>query len=183
MGKPCALVPERPLSRAADLSTFVTVGNATQAFDRLLDAARGVSASLPRPVVVQRGVSRIDDPAWETHDYLPMQEFERLVRESSVLIMHAGAGSVIHAVRAGKRPIVMPRRMRLGEHVDDHQVEFAEALAQAGYVHLASEPGDLTTAIAAAVAGSRDVPRDSAQPLIQHVSALLGLWAAEREAR
>jgi UDP-N-acetylglucosamine transferase subunit ALG13 len=177
VGRFVALVSEGALPWAVDLSTLVTVGNATQAFDRLLDGVRSISRFLPRPIVVQRGVSRADDSIWETHDFLPMGDFERLIRESSVLIMHAGAGSVIHAVRSGNRPIVMPRRMHLGELVDDHQVEFAQAMALAGYVRLAMESSDLAREIASTEGGGSPSPAKLLPPLVQRVSALLDGWS------
>ena len=76
-----------------------------------------------------------------------MAEFSRYVAEAQLLILHAGAGSVIHAIQAGKIPLVMPRRAKYGEHVDDHQLEFARALAAAGKVVLAEEPDDLIVAV------------------------------------
>lgn len=57
-----------------------------------------------------------------------MDCFVRYVAEAEVLVLHAGAGSILHAVNAGKCPIVMPRLARFGEHVNDHQLEFASAL-------------------------------------------------------
>jgi len=92
------------------LRTFVTVGNATQPFDRLLRAVKTITPRLPRPVLVQRGVSTVTHPDWEIHAFLPMDRFEREVAAARVLIMHAGAGSAIHALRTGRKPILMPRR-------------------------------------------------------------------------
>jgi UDP-N-acetylglucosamine transferase subunit ALG13 len=66
--------------------------------------------------------------------------------------MHAGAGSIMHAVEAGKVPVVMPRRAAFGEHVNDHQVEFAQALAEAGKVVMANTPDDLARAVEEAMA-------------------------------
>jgi UDP-N-acetylglucosamine transferase subunit ALG13 len=76
-----------------------------------------------------------------------MHEFERLMSQCTLLIMHGGAGSILNACLAGKRPVVMPRRARYGEIIDDHQVEFAEALARRGSVLLAHEPSELRSAI------------------------------------
>lgn len=157
------------------MSTFVSVGNATQPFHRLLSALEAVTLELPRPIVVQRGVSQAFNPAWETHDFLPMARFEELVASASVLIMHAGAGSIVHAVRAGKRPIVMPRRALLGEHVDGHQLEFAEAMAKAGKVLVAETVDALREAVrlsqgAAAPATSKKLPDAIAALLKEYAS-------------
>jgi len=154
------------------LTTFVTVGNATQPFDRLLAAVSDAGSKLPRPVIVQRGVSKFNRPDWLISDYVQMEEFERLIRDSTLLIMHAGAGSIIQAVRARKLPVVMPRRASYGEVIDDHQVEFSEALAAARYVALARGPEQLADAIRRAL-----VPTSTSvcmgPPLVQHIDRLL----------
>lgn len=88
--------------------------------------------------------------------FIKMEQFGRLMEKAELLIMHAGAGSVIHAVQAGKIPVVMPRRVKYDEIVDDHQVEFAQALAESGKVVLAMEPADLEKAIVVALARQSD---------------------------
>ena len=104
-------------------------------------AWRPLPRDLPQPVFVQSGSTPFDAAGCEVAPFLAMSEFERRVAQSTLLIMHAGAGSVITAVRAGKVPVVMPRRARFGEHVDDHQVEFARELAAAGRIVVAERGG------------------------------------------
>ena len=48
------------------------------------------------------------------------------------VIAHAGCGSSVGALDAGKIPVLVPRRRGHGENVDDHQQLIAEALAQRG---------------------------------------------------
>jgi UDP-N-acetylglucosamine transferase subunit ALG13 len=157
------------------LSTFITVGNGREPFERLLRAVVEVQDLLPRPVSVQCGSTKFAYPTWNVRPFLDMHEFERLIQQSNLLIMHAGAGSVINAARTAKRPIVMPRRACYGEIVDDHQIEFAEALAGQGRVILAREPADLAPAIECAFAGKdRGLTGDDA-PLVQHITQLLAL--------
>ena len=158
------------------MSTFVTVGNATQPFDRLLRAVADVSAELPHPIVVQRGTSTISHPDWDSRDFIDIAEFERLINQSAILIMHAGTGSVIHAVRAERMPIVMPRRTSNLEHIDEHQLEFATALASLCYVILAREASDLHSAVRTAfhARGTRVV---APTQLAEHISQLLARLA------
>jgi UDP-N-acetylglucosamine transferase subunit ALG13 len=158
------------------MSTFVTVGNATQPFDRLLRAVADISAELPHPIVVQRGTSTISHRDWDSREFFGMAEFEQLVNQSAILIMHAGAGSVIHAVRAERMPIVMPRRSSNLEHIDEHQLEFATALASLGYVILAREASDLHSAVRMAFR-SRGTRVAAPTQLAQHVSQLLARLA------
>ena len=182
MGIAATLLPPRPISGPSNLSTFVTVGNATQPFDRLLRTVAELSAKFPQPVIVQRGPSTISHRGWEVREFLRMDEFESLIEHSALLIMHAGAGSVIHAVRAGRLPIVMPRRAKYGEHVDDHQVEFATALSSTGHVLLAQDSSELSGSIQTALV---EPGRPAAVPtkLVEHIHTVLMSFAVKRPER
>lgn len=138
------------------MSTFVSVGNATQPFRRLLEAVCELAPQLPQPVFVQFGAAQaFACPACTGLAFMEMGEFARRVSEAELLILHAGAGSVIHAVRAGKVPVVVPRRASLGEHVDDHQLEFARELEKTGKVLVAHDAATLAQATAAALQRQR----------------------------
>jgi len=162
------------------MTTFVTVGNATQPFDRLLEAVAAITAELPAPVIVQRGTCRQAHPGWQVFDYLEMGAFEEMVRNSRLVIMHGGAGSIINAVAGGKKPVVMPRRERRREHVDDHQLTFAEELEREGYVFLAREPEDLLGAVRAALAERPARGSEGPPPLVSEIAGLLDGWAHGR---
>lgn len=129
------------------MSTFVSVGNATQSFCRLLDEVARLATTLPQPVIVQHGDTPFQSDFCRAIRFLEMGEFERLMAEADLLILHAGAGSVIHAVRAGNVPVIMPRKTAYGEIVDDHQGEFARALEATGRVVIADEPVHLAAAV------------------------------------
>jgi UDP-N-acetylglucosamine transferase subunit ALG13 len=130
------------------VSTFVSVGNATQPFPRLLDAVCDLAQHLPQPVFVQYGAAEhFACPTCSGAAFLDMDEFAHRVGGSGLLILHAGAGSVIHAVRAGKVPVVVPRRAQFGEHVDDHQVEFARELARMRKIVVCEDTEHLASAV------------------------------------
>lgn len=164
------------------MSTFVSVGNATQPFTRLLRAVVSILPRLPRPVVVQHGSTAFSAPGCRAVAFLEMSEFDRLVHDSSLLILHAGAGSVIHAVRAGKLPVVMPRRARDDEILDDHQMEFAVELERLGRIVLAREEADLENAVAMALAHQADRSRNAEPaPMLKQVRARIEEIASARK--
>jgi UDP-N-acetylglucosamine transferase subunit ALG13 len=66
----------------------------------------------------------------KSHVSLPTHELVRAIEESDAVITHAGIGSIISALQAGKRPVVIPRRVQFKEHVDDHQTLIAAELAK-----------------------------------------------------
>jgi UDP-N-acetylglucosamine transferase subunit ALG13 len=77
-----------------------------------------------------------------------MDDFVLKIQQAAVIVCHAGTGTLSHALRAGKVPVVMPRRKKYGEHVDDHQLELVRALALEGRVIPVYEPEELPAVIA-----------------------------------
>jgi UDP-N-acetylglucosamine transferase subunit ALG13 len=124
---------------------FVTVGTNEAPFDRLLRAVAELAG--PEQQLVQHGSSAIKPPLAECVDFLPFDQIVDTVRRARVVVTHAGVGSVLVALGAGKRPVVVPRRQEFGEAVDDHQIEFARRFEQAGLVTLVEEPEDLEQAL------------------------------------
>ena len=145
---------------------FVTVGNPTQGFRRLLDAVdvmAGDEVFDGEPVFIQSGNNPEFQPRYcEQKPFLSMDEFKDSIAKAGLVICHAGAGTLIHILQAGKVPVVMPRRKKYGEHVDDHQWELVKALAEQGRVIAAFEPEDLRKAIDKALQQTAVV--SSAQP-------------------
>lgn len=140
---------------------FVTVGNATQGFLRLLRVVEDVAINgclRGEHIVVQSGNNNWSGPPnCQSQPFFPTREFLRLVREAEMVISHGGAGTIIQILQSGKAPVVMPRRRKHREIVDDHQMELVQALAKEGRVIPAYEPEDLPCAI-------EEARRRSAQP-------------------
>jgi len=111
---------------------LVTVGLHGQPFERLVRAADGMAALTREPVIIQRGVARHVPAHAAWFDTIPACQMEALIAQARVLVSHAGAGSVLDALRA-RVPLVLVARLRCwGESIDDHQLQLAEALAQRG---------------------------------------------------
>jgi beta-1,4-N-acetylglucosaminyltransferase len=129
------------------VSTFVSVGNARQPFVRLLDAVVEIADKLPKPLIVQHGHTPFSYKGCEAYDFIEMDEYLKLINDSKILIFHAGAGSIISALHAGKIPIVMPRLAELGEHVNNHQLELTNALASINKVIAVKNKEELENAV------------------------------------
>jgi UDP-N-acetylglucosamine transferase subunit ALG13 len=82
------------------------------------------------------------------------EEMERLSREARVVVTHAGAGSIITALKAEAAVVVVPRLSRYDEHIDDHQLQLARALSSDGRVTAVYEVGELENVLQS-VAGPR----------------------------
>jgi UDP-N-acetylglucosamine--N-acetylmuramyl-(pentapeptide) pyrophosphoryl-undecaprenol N-acetylglucosamine transferase len=66
------------------------------------------------------------------HRAIPEHELSAAMREADVVVAHAGVGTALAAFEVGKRPLLVPRRFALGEHVDDHQSQIAGELGERG---------------------------------------------------
>lgn len=168
-----------------DGSVLVAVGTSDRPFDRLLRAVDRLcgGGALTLPGFVQRGPRGYAPVHLPSAPLLPAPELEERVRRARLVICHAGAGLLGTCLRHGKRPVVLPREGRLGEHVDDHQLMLARALADAGQIHLAADEDALAPAIAAALgSGAGSVQRAGLPPSTLHdeVATLLRQIAARR---
>ena len=101
---------------------FVTVGS-SMAFDRLVHAVDEWAGLRGRTdVFAQVGQSEYQPKNIRVVQFLDPPGFRELVRSASLIVAHAGMGSIITALEIGKPIVVMPRREHLGETRSDHQV-------------------------------------------------------------
>ena len=152
---------------------FVTVGNATQGFRRLLDAVDDLAGKdffEEERVVIQSG-HNADFQArhCDVTPFVSMDDFNQMMENASLIICHGGC-TQLQAIRLGKIPVVMPRREKYGEHVNDHQMQLVDALAAERKIVPAYEPDDLAQAIIEA----RHLNKT---PLIAQASPMLSLVA------
>jgi UDP-N-acetylglucosamine transferase subunit ALG13 len=155
-------LPERTENKAF---VFVTVGTDHHPFDRLVgwvDSWLTEEGAEQARCLVQTGRSARPELA-ESSDYLGYDEMRRSVDEADAVVTHGGPGSIALVTSAGKRPVVVPRRQDLGEHVDDHQVAFTRRIAAEGKIELAETEGAFRLALARALEGD--------EPALAHPSA------------
>lgn len=127
---------ERVGPPAPGRGTFVSAGSHGKPFVRLLELVDGAVAAgvLPAPVTVQARPGEWGSERLEPVDELRPEEIEQAVREAEVVVCHGGSGLISLALRAGRTPLVLPRRGAHGEHFDDHQVRMVEKLDELGLV-------------------------------------------------
>lgn len=116
------------------LRVLVTVGaNQEAGFARMIDA---VYALMPAswPVVWQTGPTDVSHLSINARAFMPFDELAREVELADVIVSHAGTGSILTALRAGKMPIVIARDGASAEHVDDHQAQLADHAERMGLV-------------------------------------------------
>lgn len=120
---------------------FAAVGTQKFPMDRLLKELDRLAetGAINEPVFIQTGVSTCELRHCQGSPFLSKEDMAAKVEACSVMISHAGVGSILMALKAGKKVIVVPRRAAFGEHVDDHQLEIAQSFARAGYVKVVED--------------------------------------------
>ncbi|GDY32044.1 glycosyltransferase [Gandjariella thermophila] len=83
-------------------------------------------------VLWQTGDTPVDDLRIQPRPFLPARELSAALAEADIVVCHAGTGSALAVLGAGRLPLLVPRLRRYGEAVDDHQRELAAELSRRG---------------------------------------------------
>lgn len=123
---------------------FVTVGTQLP-FDRLIEAVdtwAGQQDDPPR-VFAQTGGGKYVPKHLEAAGYLTPPEYTQRFQEASLIIGHAGMGTILKAMEMGKPVVVMPRLSVMNEHRSDHQIDTARHMQRLKSVTVAWSEVDL----------------------------------------
>ncbi len=115
---------------------FVTLGTQDKTFERLLIAIDKAieKGEITDRVVVQAGNTKYESKNMEIFDLISPDEFNKLVDECDLLITHGGTGSILSAVKKGKKVIAAARLKKYKEHVNDHQKQIIKEFEKEGYL-------------------------------------------------
>lgn len=166
----------------------VSVGTDHHPFDRLVSWMASWSASHPSAdVFVQYGTARPPRGGVVGAALVPHGELLDAMSNATAVVSHGGPATVADARSAGLRPLVVPRRPELGEHVDDHQVRFARHLAAIGDAVVVETEAALQAELAEAVADPtrmRLAPADrDARAAVERFAVLVDELQPRRRAR
>ena len=111
---------------------FVTVGTHEQPFNRLVQYMDSFSEknSTDEEIIIQTGFSTYEPKYCTWGKLFPYQQMTEYVAAARIVITHGGPSSFILPLQMAKIPIVVPRQKKYGEHVNDHQLEFAKQVAE-----------------------------------------------------
>lgn len=115
---------------------LVLLGTQNNSFHRLLEEIeKNIDAgNITDKVVVQAGFTKYKSNKMEIFDMIPQEELDKLIKEADLVITHGGVGSIMAAVKQGKKVIAVPRLKKYGEHVNDHQLEIIETFKKQGII-------------------------------------------------
>lgn len=120
---------------------FVTVGTQLP-FDRLVRAVDAWAERTGGEAFAQIAGGEPPRRIGWTRSLTPASFDEHLAR-ATVVVAHAGMGTILSCLRSRRPLLVLPRRAELGEHRNDHQVATARRLAASGRLNVAMDESEL----------------------------------------
>jgi putative glycosyltransferase len=114
---------------------FVTVGTHEQQFNRLIREIDELKEEgvITSDVFIQVGFSDYQPRFCRWERFLSYDEMNNLMEKADIIITHGGPATFMNVIANGKKPVVVPRRKKFGEHVNDHQLDFCKRIVQEGY--------------------------------------------------
>jgi beta-1,4-N-acetylglucosaminyltransferase len=122
---------------------LVTVGQHIHGFPRLIREMDEIAGHIQEEVIMQIGSTVYLPHNARWFRFADYDEMKRLNKDARVVVTHAGAGSIITALKAGTVVVIVPRLSRYDEVIDDHQLELVKALSSDGRVTALSEVEEL----------------------------------------
>jgi len=115
---------------------FVTTGTQLP-FDRLVMNVDEWAGRHNVEVFAQIGNTTEEPKNIQHAPYISAMEAEDMFKQSSVIVSHAGMGSVLNALKYKKPLIVMPRIAAKGEHRNEHQLATAKWISDIDGINVA----------------------------------------------
>ncbi len=115
---------------------LVSLGTNDKSFERLLKAVDSAleEGVITDRVVVQAGFTVYHSERMEIFSSIPGKRFEELMDEADLIITHGGAGTIMTALKKGKKILGAARLAKYHEHVNDHQIQLLTAFEEKGYL-------------------------------------------------
>ncbi len=115
---------------------FVTLGTQDKPFSRLLEQIEQEikKGNIKEQVIVQGGCTKFDTKNMTIFDQIEHEKFIEYIKQSDLIITHAGVGSIIDGLKFNKKIIAVPRLAKYGEAANDHQIQLVENFANEGYI-------------------------------------------------
>jgi UDP-N-acetylglucosamine transferase subunit ALG13 len=121
---------------------LVTVGTQLP-FDRLIQIVDKIAPELPERIFAQIGKGQYQPANFEWCRTIPPGDFDALIEQATLLVAHAGIGTVLMAQKRRKPLLLFPRRANLREHRNDHQLATVRGLRNRPGIHIAETDDEL----------------------------------------
>ena len=124
---------------------FIAVGTQKFQMNRMLRAVDDLieKQKIHEKVLAQTGYSDYVPQHFQHQPFMDTEIFDENIQRCDLLITHGGVGTIVKGMKSGKPVIVFPRLARFKEHVDDHQLQIAQAFGDKNYVLVCQQENDL----------------------------------------
>lgn len=128
---------------------FITLGSQKFQFNRLLKAVDNqiIERKIIDQIYAQTGASDYLPQNFPFQNYLDRDDYIEKINQSTIVVTHGGTGTIVGAVKKGKKVIAVPRLSKYGEHVDDHQIQIINEFAEMNLICECMDCNDLWKAI------------------------------------
>ena len=136
------------------MKLFLTVGTQLP-FDRLIRAVDDWIADNPEQApnlfgqIGPVGGRNHRPRTFEWTEFLSPEAFNEKFATATHVISHAGMGTIISTLVAGKPIMILPRRADLGEQRNDHQIATVRNFRSKPGIHIAKDETEVEAAIEA----------------------------------
>ena len=115
---------------------FVSLGTQDMPFTRLLQMVEEAiqEGTIQEKVIAQVGCTPYTGSLIETFQYCDQATMDAYVEQANYLITHGGTGSIIGALKKGKKVIAVSRLSKYGEHNNDHQTQIISQFSDTDYI-------------------------------------------------
>ena len=136
---------------------FVSLGTQDKPFNRIIDYILKLKEEIKElediEIVFQIGQTKLseeekskieklnekiknkEDKNITVFNMLKPEEMKKYIINSSIVITHAGVGTIMECIEHNKDIIVLPRKEENGEHVNNHQEEIAFEMEKNGLLY------------------------------------------------
>lgn len=121
---------------------IVTVGTQLP-FDRLIQMMDELAPALNDEIFAQTGAGEYVPRNIRSSASMAPTEFEAMFRQASVIVAHAGIGTVLKAYKYRKPIVLVARKAEFGEHRNDHQLATVSKLAERRGIYIAKNKEEL----------------------------------------
>ena len=126
---------------------FVSLGTQDKPFNRIIDYVISLKENLKElqgeKIIIQLGQTKLlksDNERIKNlenitiYDMLKPEKMKDIIKDSDIIITHAGVGTIMECLEMGKEIIVVPRKVENLEHVNNHQEEIAFEMEKKGFL-------------------------------------------------
>lgn len=128
---------------------LILLGTQDNSFHRLLEEVQKLINEnvITEKVIVQAGRTKYESKDMEIYSLMPEEKLAELMKKSDLVITHGGVGSIVMALKMGKKVIAVPRLSEFGEHINDHQTQIIDSFNSQEFLIGITELKDLEEAL------------------------------------